>query len=166
MSEANLKLRWRRHAAKHGVWSRSMSPHQIPGCPDIIAMDCCASDVIREMARGRGHWIEAKALHAGPSAFRASRDATAPQVAWIRTVGELGGSAWWLVLGPSTWLLVPWSTNEVARDEFVRRAKRYGAPPTVLFEPESPQERKRLAEAAGRRIEAVRAESLRGRKVR
>jgi hypothetical protein len=154
VSEADLKAKWRRHALKHGIWTRSLSPHQIPGLPDIVAVDCAASDVVRELSRTRTHWIEAKVAHAGPAAFRASRDATAPQVTWIQTVGQLGGSAWWLVLGEKRWLLVPWDRLEVGREEFDRKARKYGAAPQELFEPEA--ERAKELDGAAKRIDKLR----------
>ena len=154
MSEATLKTKWRRHAAKHGIYSKSMSPHQIPGCPDIVAIDCGASGIVLALARTRLHWIEAKVVDPGPAAFRIDRDPTAAQVLWIRTMGLLGGSAWWLLLSDKTWLLVPWATDEVTRERFRRKARKYGAAPSELFEPEA--ERKKFVEEAAMRIEELR----------
>ena len=137
MKEGPLKTKWRKHAVKDGIWTKSMSPHQIPGCPDLIAVDVAASDVIRTMYRTRFHWIEAKVANSGPRVFVLGRDATFHQAMWIRTMGMLGVSAWWLILSDDKWLLFPWSCDEISREVFRRKAKKYGTPVVQLYEPEA-----------------------------
>lgn len=158
MSEASLKTRWRRAVSKHGIWSKSLSPHQIPGLPDIVAVDCGASGVIRDLRRTRVHWIEAKVVQKGPRAFDVYRDATGPQIKFIRTMGILGVPAWWLVLGERTWMLVSWDCDEVTREQF-RRARAYKSPPTELFEPEV--DRKKLLEPTASMVEAMETKIVR-----
>lgn len=156
MNEGALKTKWRRHAHKQGFETRSLSPHQIPGLPDIVAVDRAASDLIRQYRRVRNHWIEAKVFQERPMCFDAKRDATANQVSWIWGWNKLGCSTWWLVLGESRWMLIPGDQLKLSRSDFERRSKRYGDRISELCEPE----RNRLA------LAAKMAEVLDGIKVR
>lgn len=154
-SEATLKKKWRKHAQTHGISTRSLSPHQIPGLPDIYAVDTAASDVMRDYKRTRGHWVEAKVVDQGPSAFKATRDATPKQIEWMLFHHECGVPCYWLLLGEDHWMIVPADTLEVSRERWKRERKKYGVRVKELEEPEV--QRKKMMKEAAKRIQEVRA---------
>lgn len=155
MSERTLRDRWRRFALRQGLEVRVMSPHQIRGLSDLLVLDRAVSDMLREWRRGRVHWVETKQLQSGPRAFDAKRDATHHQVKWLGDMAALGCGAWWLVLGPEGWVLVPHTKLKLTRDEFGRQARRYGAPIMELREPE--RQRGPLVERTMARLAASKA---------
>lgn len=137
MNEGTLKAKWTRHARKAGFEVKPMSPHQIPGLPDLIVVDKACSVVVRAMWRCRQHWVEAKVAKSGPHAFRAERDATAKQVDWVLRFRIMGVPTWWLILAPGKWALFPGDQLEVTREQFAAKAKAYGRRIEELSEPET-----------------------------
>jgi len=139
MSEAKLKVKWRQAAKEQGFWVRALSPHQIPGLPDIVVADVGASEATRAMRRTRHHWIEAKLARLAAKnklVFSAPRDATAQQIRWALYCHELGIPAWWLLLDSSGWMLVPSGRLQVGFEDWAKGIRRYGTALTDLHEPE------------------------------
>jgi hypothetical protein len=162
MNEGDLKAKWRRQALKHGFAVRAMSPHQIPGMPDLLVTDIGADDVIRTMRRTRQHWIEAKVAKLGPRqelVFSAARDATPNQIRWLLLCVEMGAPGWWLVLDPAHWAIVPARTLELKRPHWHRIKRKYGARIPELEEPE--RNRAKLVKAAEPRLARVELEVVR-----
>ena len=136
MNEGSLKTKWNRHTRKQGFEIKSLSPHQIPGLPDLIVVDKAASEFIRDYHRTKVHLIEAKLFKDRPDCFRAERDATAKQVEWIVTWAMLGVPTWWLILSPGKWMLVEGTQLVVKRTKFKKSARKYGDRVSQLCEPE------------------------------
>jgi hypothetical protein len=113
-----------------------MSPHQIPGLPDLIVVDKACSVVVREMFRCRQHWVEAKVAQPGPHVFKAERDATAKQVNWVLSWRIMGVPTWWLILAKDKWALIPGNQLQMTRQQFAAKARPYGRRIVELCEPE------------------------------
>lgn len=153
MTESQLKQKWSRHARKHGLRVRAISPTGVAGIPDLQVRDTVCEQVVRDFKRGRLHEVEAKVARRGANTFLARRDATPAQVRWMLTTHALGGSAWWLVLSPDRWLLVPADRLQVTRRAFAHSSVEYGKKPAQLMEPDRP--RTRLVYDANVRLRAV-----------
>lgn len=162
-NEGSLKTKWRRHAEERGFWTKSLSPHQIPGLPDLLVIDKSASDTIRGMRRTRQHQVEAKIARIGPRTkfvFDASRDATPLQQVWMRQMAAMGASAWWLVLDKGFWLLVPATTLLVPRFTWNKSKCAYGTRIIELEEPET--NRKKAVAAMDRILATIKTKVVRG----
>ena len=129
-NEGTLKQKWLRNARKQGLYGKSLSPHQIPGMPDIIVMDKGITQVTQETRRARCWWLEAKVCDPGPFAFKASRDATPQQTRWELTFNALGQGTGWLILGDDRWMYAPADELVVTRETFQKKARPYSDPAT------------------------------------
>lgn len=111
MNEDTLKSKWCRYAKREGFATKRLGPHQIPGLPDLIAMDRGLELETKSKRRGRCHWVEAKVAkpvkRSGSNVFSADRDATTKQIEWLALFAALGIPSWWLVLSEDCWALVP-----------------------------------------------------------
>jgi hypothetical protein len=136
VNEGTLKAKWTRHARKAGFRVKALSPHQIPGLPDLIVVDKACSVVVRGLFRCRQHWVEAKVAKAGPFVFKAERDATGKQADWQLSFRIMGVPTWWLILAPDKWALIPGDQLEMTKQQFAAKARPYGRRISELCEPE------------------------------
>lgn len=136
MNEGTLKAKWTRHIRKQSFEVKPLSPHQIPGLPDLVVVDKSESEFIRDYHRTSVHWIEAKVFQDRPDCFKAQRDATAKQVEFITTWRIMGVPTWWLILDQSRWMLIPGDQLLLSRTAFKKSARKYGDKVAKLCAPE------------------------------
>ncbi len=98
-----------------------MSPHQIPGLPDIYVMD----------DEWGGVWIEAKVAkpvrRPETHVFSAERDATGPQIDWLNDALYRDIGAWWLILDDDYWVIMGAERKTMTLGEWLSTRKPYGA---------------------------------------
>lgn len=151
MNEGTLKAKWRRAAERHGFFTQALSPHQIRGMPDLRVYDLAVPQMFVNMVRTREHRIEAKVAHLGPrtsDVFSARRDATPHQILWCLNDRAIGLSAWWLVLSPDHWMLIPGDQLSLTRRQWDNGKREYGDPISELEEPEETERPTRKQRAA------------------
>lgn len=159
-TEGTLKTKWIRNIRKQGFIAKSMSPHQIPGLPDILVLDRGVTPVVQETHRGRCWWLEAKKCNPGPFAFKAERDATPAQTKWVLTWDTLGQPSGWLVLDDQRWMFAPSTQLVVTREEFTKKAIVYSSEYRMLRDEIEPR-RAPLIRDTDKRVDSIEKQILR-----
>ncbi len=136
-NEGALKTRWTKWARRQDLFVKPMGPHQIAGLPDLLVIDKGESEVIGGFGRVKQNWVEAKPLHAGPSAFKAKRDASPNQVKWLKWFAALGTPTWWLILSSDGWMLIDGREDTLTREAWQKGMRKYGAKITQLIDADS-----------------------------